>query len=154
MIDLSNLHVGMRASSPQKHTPPANCSRARLSLTMDRLRLLCFSSALCLWLLLGTAKCEGSRRPVLHKPPGSPGTGCYFIVLKDKTSDDEMQQLMASICKLADDFKIHAVMKKISKAFTVRLSPYALEMVLEVELYKCACIIQNLCNHRFGECQV
>lgn len=41
-----------------------------------------------------------------------------------------MQQLMATISKLADDSRIHSIVKKISKAFTVKLSPYALEMVI------------------------
>lgn len=97
---------------------------------MSASQLFWLSSALCLWLLQSPALCRDSAgRPVLRKPPGSAGTGCYFVVLRDKTSQEEMQQVMATISKLADDSKIHSIIKKISKTFTVQLSPYALEMV-------------------------
>ena len=96
---------------------------------MGVLSQICLLLALCSLLHLRPARCEGARRPVLHKPPGSPGTGCYFIVLKDKTTEEEMQQLMATVSKLSDDSKIHSIVKKISKTFTAVLSSYALEMV-------------------------
>jgi len=73
-------------------------------------------------------QCE-SRRPILRKPLGAAVTGCYFVVLKEKTPEDVMDQLLVTISGLAEDNKIHTVIKKIAKAFTVKLSPYALEMV-------------------------
>ena len=90
-------------------------------------KLTLLALSLSLW-LLGSVKCE-LRRPVLRKPLGSRWTGCYFIVLKDKTTEDEMQDLMNTVSKLATGGMIYNMVHKISKAFTVKLSPYSLELV-------------------------
>ena len=70
-----------------------------------------------------------SRRPLLRNPQGSAGTGCYFVVLHEKATEEEMLQLMVTISKLADDSKIYSEIHTVSKAFTVKLSPFSLELV-------------------------
>lgn len=72
---------------------------------------------------------RGRRAPILRKPKGSATTGCYFIVFKDKTKEGEMEQAMATISKYADDSRIYSIVKRVSKAITVKLSPIALELV-------------------------
>lgn len=94
---------------------------------MAALKLMWLVSAVCLLLIVRDVEC--SRRPVLKKPRGSAGTGCYFVVLKEKTTVEEMEQVMATISKLADKSRIYSIVKKVSKSFTVKLSPYSLEAV-------------------------
>ncbi len=99
----------------------------KLKNKMGSLSLVQLASALC---LLALGSCDSGRAvPVLRKPIGSAGTGCYFVVLREKTSEVEMQQLMATISKYAEDAKIYSVVKRVAKTFTVKLSPYALELV-------------------------
>ena len=123
---------------------------------MGLLNTLYLPSLLCLCLLPYWAQCgELDRRPVLHKPQGSPGTGCYFVVLEEKTPEEQMQQLMAAISKLADDSRIHSMVKKVSKAFTVKLSSYALELVAKHFFFQSETIICCVLNFaRSGECRV
>lgn len=92
----------------------------------------------CLLLLLPLLACkvQGEREPmrrspvpVLRKPIGSAGTGCYFIVLVDKTSEEEMQRLIATVSKYAEGYRIYSTLRKVTKAFTAKLTPYALELV-------------------------
>ncbi len=80
-------------------------------------------------MLVAIVQCDSKRKPLLRRPLGSSGTGCYFIVLKDKASEEEMQQVMAATARVAEGTKVYSSVKKVSKAFTVKLSPYALEVV-------------------------
>ena len=85
---------------------------------------------LCLWVSSNHVQGDFRREvPLLRMPANSAGTGCYFIVLKEKTSEAEMQQLMATISRYAEDSRVYTVIKKVSKAFTVKLSPFALQLV-------------------------
>jgi hypothetical protein len=97
---------------------------------MGLCRPLPLITALCL-LFLGSSNVQGGSRraPILRKPAGSAGTGCYFIVFKDKTKEGEMEQALTTISKYADESKIYSIVKKVSKAITVKLSPFALELV-------------------------
>ena len=91
--------------------------------------LLCITiSALCLVLVEARGK-EGSRRPIIRQPTGSATTGCYSVVLKDKITEPEMEEAMATISKLSEDSRIYSIVKKVAKAFTVKLSAYSLELV-------------------------
>ena len=72
---------------------------------------------------------RGRRAPILRQPKGTATTGCYFVVFKDKTKEGEMEQAMATISKYADNSRIYSVVKRVSKAITVKLSPIALELV-------------------------
>lgn len=89
------------------------------------------AAAVCMFILLlflsGTC-CE-CRRPLLRKPRDAPTTGRYFVVLNDKATEEDMQQLAARVARVSDDAKVYGMVHKVAKAFTVKLSPYALEMV-------------------------
>lgn len=73
-------------------------------------------------------QCE-SRKPVLYNPRGRPGTGCFFVVLDKKTTEEEFEAALVTISKLAEDSSVYTVIRKVSKAFTVKLSAYSLELV-------------------------
>lgn len=88
--------------------------------------LLCCSLGLCL--LLSNVECE-SRRPVVRMRSRTPGTGCYFVVLRKKATEEEMVQTLHTVSKLADGSKIYSQVHKVVKAFTVKLSSYSLEIV-------------------------
>ena len=95
---------------------------------MNALNFLCLISILCL-LVLDVSVQGDSGCPVLLQPAGTATTGCYFIVLKQQTSNEEMDELMDTISQLSEDSKVHSFVKKVSKAFTVKLSPESLELV-------------------------
>lgn len=79
-------------------------------------------------LLFGNIKCE-LRRPLLRLSSGSQGTGCYFVVLREKATEEEMLQTMHTVSKLAEGSKVYSQVHKVAKAFTVKLSSYSLEIV-------------------------
>ena len=94
------------------------------------------SATALLLLVLGAhlASCEelGSRRsPVIRRARGVPTTGCYIVAMKNDASEEELQQAAAKASKASDDAKLHGLVQKVKKAFTVKLNPYALEMVRE-----------------------
>ena len=95
---------------------------------MDAFKFLCIIWALY-FVISAEARGKGSRSALLRQPAGAATTGSYFIVLRDKTNEEEMEQTMASISKLAEDSRIGNIIKKVSKAFTVKLSPLSLELV-------------------------
>ncbi len=85
-------------------------------------------------LILGThiASCEelrSRRSPVIRRARGVPTTGCYIVAMKDDASEEELQKVAAKAAKASDDAKLHGLVQKVKKAFTVKLNPYALEMV-------------------------
>jgi hypothetical protein len=51
--------------------------------------------------------------------------------MKDDASKEELQKVVAKAAKASDDAKLHGLVQKVKKAFTVKLNPYALEMVRE-----------------------
>lgn len=97
------------------------CSPVQLTAT------LCLLFACCVLSDSGSAPC-----PMLRLPPDSAGTGCFFIVFKEETSEGEMQHLLSTISKYAEDSRIYSIVTKVSKAITVKLSPYALELVKSI----------------------
>ncbi len=70
-----------------------------------------------------------SRSPVLRKPAHSPKTGCYIIAIKEKATEEEMEALLTAVVKASNGHKMYGLVKKASRLFTVKLSPYSLEMV-------------------------
>lgn len=70
-----------------------------------------------------------SRSPVLRKPAHSLKTGCYIIAIKEKATEEEVQALLTQVVKASDGHKMYGPVKKASRLFTVKLSPYSLEMV-------------------------
>ncbi len=83
-------------------------------------------------LVLGVASIASSktRRPLLRKPLSSPKTGCYIIAIKDKATDEQVQELLSRVIKASDNHKMYGLVQKATRAFTVKLSPYSLEMVI------------------------
>ena len=95
-----------------------------------------YTATALLLLVLGAqlASCEelrSRRSPVIRRARGVPTTGCYIVAMKDDASEEELQQVAAKAAKVSDDAKLHGIVQKVMKAFTVKLNPYALEMVRE-----------------------
>ena len=93
-------------------------------------------AAALLLLVVGAhlASCEdhvSPRSPVIRHKRGVPTTGCYIVAMKDDTSEADLQQVLTKAVKASDDAKVHGLVQKVKKAFTVKLNPYALEMVRE-----------------------
>lgn len=88
------------------------------------------AATLCLLLLGCCVQSDSWRAPMLRNPPGTPGTGCYFIVFREDTSEPEMQKLLSTISRYADDSRIYSMVMRVSKAVTVKLSPFAMELVI------------------------
>ena len=88
------------------------------------------------FLVLGTtlASCKeltSRRSPVIRQPRSVPTTGCYIVAMQDDTSEDELQQVAAKAVEASEDAKLHGLVHRVKKAFTVKLNPHALEMVRE-----------------------
>lgn len=71
------------------------------------------------------------RRPVIRQARDVPTTGCYIVAMKDDTKEAEMQKVLTKAVKVSDDAKLYGMVQNVKKAFTVKLNPYALEMVRE-----------------------
>lgn len=91
---------------------------------MHKSWLLCFVLQLL-------AACAHSMRPVLRAPRDAPTTGRCTVALKPSASEEDQQKLLTTVMKLTDDAKVYGYVEKVAKAFTVSLSPYALEIVRE-----------------------
>ena len=113
-------------------------SKERGSRTRTRMAIASQLAAVALLLVVLGAhltSCEehmGSRRrrsPVIRSPRGVATTGCYIVAMKDDASEDELQQVASKAVKASDDAKLHGIVHKVKKVFTVKLNPYALEMV-------------------------
>ena len=117
------------------HTTQLQSKVARIMMNSQS-TLLCLILVLVLCcVLLGTGVQGDSGCPVLLQPPGTDTTGCFFVVLKDETSDLEMEELMQTVLEMSEDSKIHSAVKMVSKAFTVKLSNESLEMVCCIEWF-------------------
>lgn len=85
---------------------------------------------LALLLLLAAGVRNGlCRRPVLRVPRQAPTTGRYTVVLKQNTSVAELQRVLTRVLRISDDEKVYGYVEKVTKAFTVQLPSYALELV-------------------------
>ena len=93
---------------------------------------------------------ESRRRcPVLHAASGSQKTGCYIIVLKEATSAEDFQAVLTQVVKVADSAKVYGMVQRIAKAFTVKLTSYALHSVRNLILYSSckSCIALTYLNY-------
>ena len=89
-----------------------------------------------LWIvcLLAAATCAAeSRRPVLRAAPTAVTTGNYVVVLRKNTTTETLYHLLSKASKYTDDAKIHRYAETVAKAFTLKLSPYSLEVVSHIE---------------------
>ena len=130
---------GPRAAAELQKTWP-RCVRLRSSFECSRQREAMgslFATALILLVTgLHLASCQdfvSRRRPVIRQARDVPTTGCYIVAMKDDTKEAEMQKVLTKAVKVSDDAKLYGMVQKVKKAFTVKLNPYALEMVRERE---------------------
>ena len=96
-----------------------------------------FSSVLLVLATVALASCqehELKRRPVIRRARDVPTTGCYIVAMKDDTSQEELMKVLRKAVSASDDAKLYGMVQRVKKAFTVKLNPYALEMVREWEL--------------------
>ena len=85
--------------------------------------------------LLAAATCEGeSRRPVLRAAPTAVTTGNYVVVLRRNTTTETLHHLLSKASKHSDGTKVHRYVGTVAKAFTLKLSPYSLEVVSNLVL--------------------
>lgn len=82
--------------------------------------------AVLLTLALG---CAARRCPLLHAAEGANKTGCYIVVLHKETTPEKLTEIIQRATNMADGHKIYGVVQKVAKAFTVKLSPYSLNLV-------------------------
>lgn len=81
-----------------------------------------------LWIQL-LASCACARRPLYRAPREAPTTGNYIVMLKDGTTKEQLRQVLARVVRMTNDGKAHGCVENVAKAFTVKLSPYMLEVV-------------------------
>ena len=79
--------------------------------------------------LLVSAACAASRRPVIRAAPTAIKTGNHVVVLRRNTTAETLHHFLARAAKLSDDAKVHRYVETVAKAFTIKLSPYSLEVV-------------------------
>ena len=84
------------------------------------------SSHICC-LQLGST--EARRCPVLHATGDAEKTGCYIVVLKQATTAARFQSVLQQVVQMADGAKVYGSITRVAKAFTVKLSSYALHAV-------------------------
>ena len=70
-----------------------------------------------------------SRRPVIRAAPTAIKTGNHVVVLRRNTTAETLHHFLARAAKLSDDTKVHRYVETVAKAFTIKLSPYSLEVV-------------------------
>ncbi|KAL5493194.1 hypothetical protein EMCRGX_G014336 [Ephydatia muelleri] len=70
-----------------------------------------------------------SRRPVLRAAPTAVTTGNYVVVLRRNTTTETLHHLLSKASKHSDDTKVHRYVRTVAKAFTLKLSPYSLEVL-------------------------
>eukprot|EP00731_Ephydatia_muelleri_P010994 Em0005g1580a len=84
-----------------------------------------------------------SRRPVLRAAPTAVTTGNYVVVLRRNTTTETLHHLLSKASKHSDDTKVHRYVRTVAKAFTLKLSPYSLEVLLTLsQSYQEACTLE------------
>lgn len=82
--------------------------------------------AVLLTLALG---CAARRCPVLHAAEGANKTGCYIVVLHKATTPEKFTEVLQRATNMAEGHKVYGLVQSVSKAFTVKLSAYFLDLV-------------------------
>ena len=77
----------------------------------------------------------GSRRPILTAKRSVAVTGSYTVVLRNDVSEQEFEAVLKKATKLSSEKQLHAIIRRVEKSFTARLSQYSLEIVSERLLY-------------------
>lgn len=96
--------------------------------SQPEMRLAVFTCCfLVAFALLGAT--EARRCPVLHATGNAEKTGCYIVVLKQATTAAKFQSVLQQVVQMADGAKVYGSVTRVAKAFTVKLSSYALHAV-------------------------
>ena len=69
------------------------------------------------------------RCPLLRAPESANKTGCYIVVLRENTTDEKVDELLQRAASVADEHKVYGFVKRVTKAITLKLSDYSMEMV-------------------------
>lgn len=90
-----------------------------------------YSLATLLFVQAAVSVSEGSLCPLLKASgvSSSEKTGSYIVVLKEETSHEMFLNIKSQIEHLSTDAKLHGSVEKVAKAFTVRLTDLALNIV-------------------------
>ena len=97
--------------------------------TIAILRPIICAALLALLLSIGAANSRSVRSPLFRAPRDAPTTGCYIVVLKEGTTREQLSETLDSAVKFSDDGKVYGYVEHVGKAFTLKLSPSALEKV-------------------------
>ena len=82
--------------------------------------------AVLLTLALG---CAARRCPLIQAAEGANKTGCYIVVLHNETSPEKFTEIVQRATNMSEGHKLHGLVQKVTKAFTVKLSDYSLNQV-------------------------
>ena len=82
-------------------------------------------------LLFQTLCLTAALRPLLRASGVSEKdkTGCYIVVLKEETSHEMFQSIVSQVVQMSTDAQVHGSVERVAKAFTVKLSDDALQVV-------------------------
>lgn len=83
----------------------------------------------CLVLLGLAVGCAARRCPLLHAAEGVNKTGCYIVVLRQATTPEKFDEILQTATNMAEESRAYGVVRTVSKAFTVKLSAYSLNLV-------------------------
>ena len=96
-------------------------------------------STTCIFLLfaLAVSATSATLSPLLMATGAaeSEKTGCYIVVLKDDTTLERFQSIISEVVSMSMDAKLHGSVQRIAKAFTVKLSDHALNVVSYCGIY-------------------
>ena len=101
----------------------------------------------CLLLLVLAVGCAARRCPLLHAAEGENKTGCYIVVLRQATTQEKFNEILQTATSMAEESRVYGVVRTVSKAFTVKLSAYSLNLVCCLHARKVHCA--GLCMCRF-----
>ena len=80
-------------------------------------------------LLILALGCAARRCPLLHAAEGANKTGCYIVVLHNETTPEKFTEIVQKATNMAEGHKLHGLVKKVTKAFTVKLCANSLNLV-------------------------
>ena len=86
---------------------------------------------LLLFILLPQVILAKKKCPVLRATGASEEdkTGCYIVVLDKATSAAKFQEILTKVLNMSEDAKVYGSVQRVAKAFTVKLSEIAVEVV-------------------------
>lgn len=104
-----------------------------------------FSAGMCLlFILQNTPSSVATLSPLMSasRAPSSDKTGYYIVVLREDTSLETFQNILSQVAPISMDAHIHGSVQRVMKAFTVKLSDHALNIVSMI-----TAILITSCNY-------